>query len=104
MHNVKKLPSSKPDSFFRESLGKNYDDLQTEKDRLNLEKYFDIPNNHVKIVEKSREQPGPSDYSATDLRPVKRRSLLELKNLLGADVDVGQMRSSNHQQIVAEGE
>ena len=55
-----------------------------------------------KIVEKAREMPGPSDYSASDLRPVKRRSLSELKTLLGADIDVEQVQSRH--KIVAEGE
>lgn len=55
-----------------------------------------------KIVEKAREMPGPSDYSASDLRPVKRRSLFELKTLLGADIDVEQVQSRH--KIVAEGE
>ena len=41
-----------------------------------------------KIQERAQELPGPSDYSATDLRPVKRRSLGELKQILGAGADV----------------
>ncbi len=58
-----------------------------------------------KIVEKSREQPGPGDYSDTDLRPIKRRSLVELKTLLGADVDVGEFATnSKNQQMKLETE
>ena len=41
-----------------------------------------------KIQERAQELPGPSDYSSQDLRPVKRRSLGELKKILGAGADV----------------
>jgi len=41
-----------------------------------------------KVISRSRDVPSPQDYAVKDMRPVRQKSLADLKNHLGSNVNV----------------
>lgn len=63
------------------------------------------------VISRAQDVPSPQDYAKKDLRPVRQKSLHEIRNSLGSTVDVllfasklkGKMRSSASRASAAKG-